>query len=58
MDKTIKVSLEVLEVQIDAKFGKVKRMFMHGWMSKPAWVRATGWFVAGAFVALALSGSY
>jgi hypothetical protein len=49
-----KKELVNLEAELDAEFGKMKRLFMQGWMTKPAWARAAVWFLAGVVTALAL----
>ena len=49
-----KKELQKLETEIDAEFGKVKRLLMQGWMSKPAWARACVWILFGAVTALVL----
>ncbi len=50
----VKKELQKLETELDAEFGKVKRLLMQGWMSKPAWARACVWILFGAVTALVL----
>ena len=49
-----KQELQKLETELDAEFGKMKRLFLQGWITKPAWARATVWFLVGVVTALAL----
>ncbi len=45
--------LKELEVKLDEEYGKIRRLFMQGWLSKPAWARAAVWVLLGAVTALA-----
>ena len=49
-----KKELRDLEAKIDMNYGKIKRLLMQGWMSKPAWARAAAWCLFSAVTALAL----
>ena len=54
MDQELKEQLKNLEEEIDYNFGKIKRFMMQGWLSKPAYLRAVGWFFLGGIVSLML----
>ena len=55
MKKTyFKKKLKEVESELDAEFGKMKRLFLHGFVSKPAWARAAVWLLLGIVTALAL----
>ncbi len=49
-DARINRELKDLEEKIDFRTGKVKRMLSQGFLSKPAWARASFWFVLGGLV--------
>jgi len=57
MNQESKEKLKALEANIDQEFGKIKRVIVHGWMSKPAYIRALGWFISGGVV-MAMINSY
>ena len=48
--RDIKTDVQVLIDDIDTNIGKIRRVIQHGWMSKPAWIRAIGWAVLGGLI--------
>jgi len=50
----VKQELDDLTTNLDAHSGKFKRLLMQGWLSKPAWARASVWFLLGGVTALVL----
>ena len=47
-----KEELQKLEAELDIELGKIKRLFLQGWLSKPAWARACVWILFGVVTAL------